>query len=261
MILELQNVTKEYTKRRGLFKPAASFKAVHGVSFSIAKGESMGLVGESGCGKSTLAKLIMNMESPTSGQIKVKGQPVGRRGKDTYIYKHAQLVLQDASSSLYPGMCVREVLEEPLRNFHSFDKEGRLAACRELLDLVGLDASFLSRYPHGLSGGQKQRVCIAKALAARPDLIIFDESIASLDPPSQNAIVRMLKQVQKQQQIAFLFITHDLQSAEQLCGRIMVMYEGEIIETVQPGNHRSFSHPYTRLLFQSRLNEKAEQLI
>lgn len=253
MILELQNVTKEYARRRlSLFQTPALIKAVNSVSFSINKGESVGLVGESGSGKSTLAKLVMKIESPTSGHILVNGKPIRKKQiSDFELFKQIQLVLQDSSSSLYPGMCVQELLKEPLQNFSQEKKREYASACIELLKQVGLDQSFLFKYPQDLSGGQKQRVCIAKALAVQPELIIFDESIASLDSSSQTAIITMLKRIQKQSQISFLFVTHDLRSAQQLCDRVMVMYQGEIVETVKIRSGQKPAHPYARLLFQS----------
>ena len=254
-LLELRHVTKEYPigPRRLWFQQCPTLQAVRQVDLTVEKGESLGLVGESGSGKSTLAKLIMNLESITSGQILLSGQAVnGKQIKKRQLYKRMQLVLQDSSASLYPKMCVSEILEEPLRNYFP-EENNREELCVELLKLVELDRSFLSRYPYQLSGGQKQRVCIAKALAVQPELIIFDESIASLDQPSQTSIIQMLKHIQKEKQIAYLFITHDLQSAQQLCDRISVMYQGELVETLTQleWDFQQFQHPYSRLLFQT----------
>ncbi|HZH60322.1 MAG TPA: dipeptide/oligopeptide/nickel ABC transporter ATP-binding protein [Metabacillus sp.] len=255
MLLELRHVTKEYplrARRKELFKPNTRFKAVNQVNLTINKGESVGLVGESGSGKSTLAKLIMKIESITSGQILLNDQPIhGRKIKDLKVYKQMQLVLQDSSSSLHPKMRVKEILEEPLRNYFPEENARWEVMIQKLLKLVHLDSSFLSRYPHQLSGGQKQRVCIAKALAVQPEIIIFDESIASLDQPSQINIINMLKYIQKKQQLSYLFITHDLKSTQQLCDRVMVMYKGEIVETFCRWDTVQLCHPYSRLLFQT----------
>ncbi|MGM0888652.1 MAG: ATP-binding cassette domain-containing protein [Bacillota bacterium] len=139
---------------------------------------------------------------------------------------------------------------EPIRNYFPKEKNGE-AQCIELLELVDLDATYLSRYPDQLSGGQKQRVCIAKALAVKPDIIIFDESIASLDSASQTSIVNMLKRIQKQEQLSYLFITHDLQSTHQLCDRVAIMYQGELIETFNQWDVEQLKHPYSRLLFKT----------
>ena len=255
MLLELRNVTKEYplrTRRKSLFKPRPHFKAVNQINLTIKKGESVGLVGESGSGKSTLAKLIMKIEPVTSGQILLNSQPIhGKHSHDLKVYKQMQLVLQDSSSSLYPNMRVKEILEEPLRNYFPEEKTTWEATCLKLLQMVNLDSSFLCRYPHQLSGGQKQRVCIAKALAVQPEIIIFDESIASLDQPSQLSIIKMLKRIQKKKQLSYLFITHDLKSTQQLCDRIMVMYQGELVETFSHWDSQQLSHPYSHLLFQT----------
>lgn len=230
--LELCNVTKEYPLRirtRAWFKVKSCFPAVKQVNFNLNKGECLGIVGESGSGKSTLAKLIMKIEQSTSGQILLYGQDI-KQMRDLDIYKHIQLVFQDSSSSLHPNMSVGKILAEPIHNFFPEQKAKSKEKCIELLKLVGLDDSFLSMYPHQLSGGQKQRVCIAKALAVEPDIIIFDESIASLDKPSQTSIINMLKHIKERKELSYLFITHDLESAKNLCDRVAVMYQGEIIE-------------------------------
>jgi ABC-type oligopeptide transport system ATPase subunit len=251
-LLQLSNVSKEYKVRakRGLFsKKSSSFKAVKEVNLRVGKGESLGLVGESGSGKSTLSKLIMKLESVTTGEIYLEGQPIcGRQIKDLVLYKRIQLVLQDSSASLHPQMKVVESLYEPIRNFFPHEKAKWDDMLNRVIDLVGIDSSHLMRYPHQLSGGQKQRICIAKALAVQPDLIIFDESIASLEKASQEFIVRMLKDIQDKEQLSFLFITHDLYSAKQLCNRIAVMLEGEIVEVFEQWNVNELKHPYTRSL-------------
>lgn len=247
-LLELKNVTKEYPlrRRRGQLKKKA---AVNNVSFTIAKGESVALVGESGSGKSTLAKLIMKMEKLTSGQILWNGHNIHSKQLNALtLYKNIQMVLQDSSSSLHPRMRVEEILLEPIHNFFP-DKKNDVEECLKLLHLVGLDASYMKRSPNQLSGGQKQRVCIAKALAVQPELIIFDESIASLDRYSQVSILEMLKRIQKQGGPSYLFITHDLESAIQLCDRAAVMYQGEIVETFTHWERELLRHPYSKLLF------------
>lgn len=245
-LLELREVTKEYSTRRKV-------QAVRQVSLTLNKGESLGLVGESGSGKSTLAKLIMKLESLTSGEILLSGQSIhGRKMNELWIYKRIQLVLQDSSSSLHPKMRVREILQEPILNFFPERKVERDKWMLKWLSLVGLDESFLSRYPHQLSGGQKQRVCIAKALAVEPEIIIFDESVASLDEASQVSILAMLKHIQQNEQLSYLFITHDLPSMQELCDRKMVMYQGEIVEVFSHWDVQRLKHPYSRLLFQTQ---------
>lgn len=253
--LELCHVTKEYplrTRRKSWFGANPRFQAVKQVNMILNKGEILGLVGESGSGKSTLAKLILKLEPLTSGQILLNGQSInGNQMDDLAIYKRIQLVLQDPSSSLHPKMRIREIIEEPIRNYFPKQKAEWEEMLLELLELVDLDDSFLSRYPHQLSGGQKQRVCIAKALAVQPEIIIFDESIASLDQQSQTSIITMLKRIQKKERLSYLFITHDLQSSQELCDRVMVMYQGELVETFSHWDVEQLTHPYSRLLFQS----------
>jgi ABC-type dipeptide/oligopeptide/nickel transport system ATPase subunit len=194
--------------------------------------------------------MIMRIDSLTSGQNILNGQSNnGDRMDDLKIYKRMQLVLQDSSSSLHPKMSVKEILEEPICNYFPNEKKTWEARCLKLLEWVDLDSSFLSRYPYQLSGGQKQRVCIAKALAVKPEIIIFDESIASLDEASQTSIINMLKRIQKKQQLTYLFITHNLKSTRNLCDRVTVMYQGELVETFS-WDCQQLNHSYSRFLFQ-----------
>ncbi|WP_134701065.1 ABC transporter ATP-binding protein [Ammoniphilus sp. YIM 78166] len=254
-LLELREVTKEYptsSRRKGWFGQKTQVQAVNRVNVTIQKAQTWGLVGESGSGKSTLAKLILKIEPLTAGEIFLKGQCLyGKKMKDLFIYKTIQLVLQDSSSSLHPKLSIREILMDPIRNFFPKQKgewEDRLLKC---LQLVELDPTFLSRYPHQLSGGQKQRVAIARALAVGPEFIIFDESLASLDEESQHSILSSLKSIREEEQLTYLFITHDLQSAMQLCDQIAIMYQGELVETFSCSEDvRTLQHPYSQLLFQ-----------
>jgi ABC-type dipeptide/oligopeptide/nickel transport system ATPase subunit len=251
--LELRNVTKEFPlRRKGLWSGSIFFQAVKQVSFSIRQGECVGIVGESGSGKTTLAKLVMGLERLTSGRILFEGQEI-QNGQipDKQLYKNIQLVLQDSSSSLHPRMNVKEILQEPMRNYFRIHKFLWMRRCIRLLKSVDLDESFLLRYPHQLSGGQKQRVCIARALAAEPKIIIFDESIASLDPVSQSAIIAMLRSLQRKRQLSYLFITHDLESVRGLCDRVVVMYQGEVVETFSSWEYEQLKHPYSQTLFQT----------
>lgn len=247
-LLELQQVTKEYPS---WFRKGRKLKktAVKNVNLTITKGESIALVGESGSGKSTLAKCIMRIEKITSGHILLDGQNIyTKRLKDFAFYKKVQMVLQDSSSSLHPKMKVEEIIAAPIRNFFPNHKN-ILDEVNRLLEIVGLDSSFLERMSFQLSGGQKQRVCIAKALAVKPKLIIFDESIASLDHSSQQSIIRVLKQIQQKEEISYLFITHDLESTKHLCNRVAVMYQGEIVEIITEWNQHQLFHPYSKVLY------------
>ncbi|MGG4146999.1 dipeptide/oligopeptide/nickel ABC transporter ATP-binding protein [Paenibacillus algorifonticola] len=265
IVLELRQVTKAFPlrllrKRRGLKAKdgITAVQAVKQVDLTLRRGETLGLVGESGSGKSTLARLIMKLETLSSGQILLGGQSIhGHHMKDLQVYKSMQLVLQDSASSLHPRMPVKEVLAEPMRNFGAKRPLEIRVLSEQLIRAVGLDESFLDKLPHQLSGGQKQRVCMARALAVRPEVIIFDESLASLDPLSQTSIVAMLQQIQRQQELTYLFITHDLALARQLCDRISVMYQGEIVETFSEWEEGRLKHPYTRALF-ATLEERVD---
>jgi ABC-type dipeptide/oligopeptide/nickel transport system ATPase subunit len=248
-VLELCQVTKEYSLRARRFRAKKVTKAVNQVNMTLNKGECLGLVGESGSGKSTLAKLIIGVEKVTSGCILLHGQDISQL-KDLSIFRRIQLVMQDSASSLHPKMSVKEIIAEPLQNFSKSPKNEEEEKCIELLELVGLDYTFMARYPHQLSGGQKQRVCIAKALAVKPEIIIFDESVASLDKTSQTSIINTLKLIKNKEQISYLFITHDLQSTKAFCDRIAVIYQGGIIETLTDWEGH-LQHPYTHSLFQA----------
>jgi ABC-type dipeptide/oligopeptide/nickel transport system ATPase subunit len=253
ILLELKNVTKAFPRRarnKSLFVKKESIKAVHQINLTIARGESIGLVGESGSGKSTLAKLITKLEPLTSGEICFRGQSIKDK-RSQWLYKHIQLVFQDSSSSLFPKMTVKEILLEPLHNYYPNEKSTWEESYKKVLRLVNLDESYLSRYPHQLSGGQKQRVCIAKALIVRPELIIFDESISSLDQDSQQVIINMLDNIKKQYQLTYLIISHDLVTTRKFCDRIMVMYEGKLVETIECKNTNDIKHSYSRVLFKT----------
>ncbi|GAE36108.1 oligopeptide transport ATP-binding protein OppF [Halalkalibacter akibai JCM 9157] len=247
-------MSKDYpvkARKRSWIK-RSPLKVINEVSLTIDKGECIGLVGESGSGKSTLAKLIMKLEPLTSGEIFLESQAIsGKKYKDIEFYRRVQLVLQDSSSALHPKMNVKESLLEPIQNYFPSEKANWIDMLTRVVELVGLDASYLTRYPHQLSGGQKQRVCIAKALAVQPQVIIFDESIASLDSDSQDLIIKMLKAIQQKEQISYLFITHDLQSTKDFCNRIAVMYKGEIVEELTHWDTEQVKHSYTRSLIEA----------
>ncbi|MGG1618072.1 ABC transporter ATP-binding protein [Paenibacillus sp. NRS-1782] len=256
MILELKQVTKAYPVRRRRKgwsnKQDSGQAAVKQVSLELQRGECLGLVGESGSGKSTLAQCILRLESLTSGEIWLDHQPIHTgRMKDIHLYKRIQLVAQDSSSSLHPRMIIRDILEEPIRNYFPERKAQALEICLSLLESVGLDAECLEKYPSQLSGGQKQRVCIARALAVEPEIILFDESVANLDTETQASVLDMLKKAQEERQLSYLFITHDLQSTRPFCDRIVVMYQGEIVEIFQEWDKDLLQHEYTRTLFQT----------
>ncbi|ADO59210.1 nickel ABC transporter ATP-binding protein [Paenibacillus jamilae] len=256
MILELKNVTKAYPvrrRRKGWFNTRQSEQqAIQKVSLELRQGECLGLVGESGSGKSTLAQCILGLESLTSGEIWLDHRPIHtRRMKDIHLYKRIQLVAQDSASSLHPRMTIQDILMEPIRNYFPKRKVRALDICLSLLESVGLEADSLGKYPAQLSGGQKQRVCIARALAVEPEIILFDESVANLDTTTQSSVLDMLKRMQLERQLSYLFITHDLQSTRTFCDRVAVMVQGEIVEIFEDWDEELLKHEYTRALFQT----------
>ncbi len=214
-VLELNNVSVEYSTG-GVFGRGKLQEAVKGVSFSIEKGEILGLVGESGCGKSSLSKAILGMV-PYSGEI-------------IHRTPRPQMVFQDPYGSLNPAKTIGWIVEEPLRLYGKYDKHERRRRVMEMLERVGLGGDFYKRYPHELSGGQRQRVSIATALIRRPRFIILDEPVSALDVTIQAQILELLRELHREKELSYLFISHDLYVIRELCDRVMVMNGGEIIE-------------------------------
>jgi oligopeptide/dipeptide ABC transporter ATP-binding protein len=251
-LLEVNGLKKHFPIRRGLLgRVSGHVYAVDGISFTIGEGETLGLVGESGCGKSTAAKSIMKLIEPTAGEIKLRGARIDQlRPSAMRPYRRElQFVFQDPYSSLNPRLSVGAIVGEPLANY-------RIAAGSELKDRViailakvGLRADAIERYPHEFSGGQRQRIGIARALAVNPRLIICDEPVSALDVSVQAQVVNLLKDLQKEFRLSYLFVAHDLAVVENISHRIAVMYLGKIVELT----HRQslFSaplHPYTEAL-------------
>lgn len=225
--------------------------AVQDVSFDIHRGRTLGLVGESGSGKSTTARAIASLLRPTSGRIELAGVDLlALRGKTLRSARREfQIVFQDPYSSLNRRMKIRQIVEEPLRVHRIGDGSSRRRRVAELMDLVGLDATYLDRYPNALSGGQRQRVGIARALALNPRLVICDEAISALDVSIQAQVVNLLKDLQAQLGLTYLFIAHDLSMVRYISDRICVMYAGRIVESADRDDlYRNPLHPYTRAL-------------
>jgi ABC-type oligopeptide transport system ATPase subunit len=250
-ILEVRNLVKEFGRKPGLFRKATVVRAVDGVSFTIDEGETFGLVGESGSGKTTTGRCILRLIEPTSGEVRFKGEDVltFSRTRLRLARRDMQIVFQDPYSSLNPRMRVGTIVEEPLVIHRMGSKLERRARVVELFELVGLDPSQLSRYPHQFSGGQRQRIGLARALALNPSLIIADEPVSALDVSVQAQVINLLMDLQQRLKLTYLFIAHDLRLVRHICNRVAVMYLGKIVE--MGPTERLFeapAHPYTRAL-------------
>jgi oligopeptide transport system ATP-binding protein len=241
-------------KTRSWGRPGGVVRAVDGVSFSLAEGETLGLVGESGCGKSTLARAILRLLPATSGEIRYRGVRIDcfdDRQMRPYR-QQMQMIFQDPFTSLNPRMTIGQIVTEPMKIFHLYDKrEIRLEAMR-LMELVGLNPRFLNRYPHEFSGGQRQRIGIARALAVKPSVILCDEPVSALDVSIQAQVINLLMDLQQRLGIAYLFIAHDLVVVRHIADRVGVMYLGRLVEVAEAEVlYRDPRHPYTRALLSS----------
>ncbi|QUO47323.1 ABC transporter ATP-binding protein [Halorubrum ruber] len=269
-LLTVRDLKKHYPIRKGVFnRQVGAARAVDGISFDIAEGETLGLVGESGCGKSTAASSIIHLEEPTSGEVVFNGNgregatrnPDGSHPNDVTEFsdeelkefrRGAQMVFQDPSSSFDPRMSVGNAVGELLKVHGMSDRHRRRAIVEDLLERVGLSASDFDRYPHEFSGGQKQRIALARALVLNPDLIIADEPVSALDVSIQAEILSLIDDLQDEFGLSLLFISHDMSVIRQICDRVAVMYLGEIVE-IGPVEEifTNPQHPYTEALLSS----------
>jgi peptide/nickel transport system ATP-binding protein len=255
-ILEVVGLKKHYPVAGG-FIPGrrGAVKAVDGISFAVAKGETLSIVGESGCGKSTVGRTILRLTEPTEGQILLDGWRIDRLARPQLrkLRRHMQVVFQDPFSSLSPRMRVRDIIAEPLVNFGIAKGRGEIDdRVADLLDKVRLPRESMRRFPHEFSGGQRQRICIARALAPNPAVIICDEAVSALDVSVKAQIVNLLSDLQDALQLSLLFISHDLAIVEHLTHRVAVMYLGVIVEIADRATLFSNpSHPYTQALLSS----------
>ncbi|MGJ5196235.1 MULTISPECIES: oligopeptide/dipeptide ABC transporter ATP-binding protein [unclassified Bradyrhizobium] len=252
-LLQVNDLKKHFPIRSGLFGRAKSrVHAVDGVSFEIARGETLSLVGESGCGKSTVGRAILRLFDITAGQIVLDGTRIDDLGPGSLreMRRRVQVVFQDPFSSLNPRMRIRDILAEPINNFGlaktAAERDARIA---ELMEIVRLPRDAVNRRPHEFSGGQRQRIGIARALAAKPDLIVCDEAVSALDVSVKAQIVNLLQDLQREFGLALLFISHDLAIVEHMTHRVAVMYLGRIVELAPRRQiFASPGHPYTRAL-------------
>jgi oligopeptide/dipeptide ABC transporter ATP-binding protein len=253
VLLEVRNLSKDFTLSKGFFTNKAHVvRAVDEVSFTINKGETLGLVGESGCGKSTLGKTLLRLIEPTAGQITFGGTDITRLDSRAMraMRQKMQLIFQDPYASLNARMTVEDILTEPLK-IHQLctTAEERKQRIYELLDYVQLPKSVLYKYPHEFSGGQRQRICIARALAVKPEFIVCDESVSALDVSIQAQVINLLIDLQEELGLTYLFIAHDLKVVEFISHRVAVMYLGKIVEMAPAQDiYQSPQHPYTKAL-------------
>ncbi|MFI1209287.1 ABC transporter ATP-binding protein [Streptomyces sp. NPDC020802] len=253
-ILQVRGLVKHYPLTQGILfrKQVGAVRAVDGVDFELGAGETLGIVGESGCGKSTVAKMLVNLERPTAGEIRYKGEDVtklsGRALKA--VRRNIQMVFQDPYTSLNPRMTVGDIIGEPYEIHPEVAPKGdRRRKVQDLLDVVGLNPEYINRYPHQFSGGQRQRIGIARGLALRPEIIVADEPVSALDVSVQAQVINLMDRLQSEFDLSYVFIAHDLSIVRHISDRVGVMYLGRIVETgTEAEIYGHPTHPYTQAL-------------
>ena len=254
VVLSVQDLVKHFPLTKGIVRrrQVGAVKAVDGVTFDLHRGETLGIVGESGCGKSTLAKLLLVLERPTSGHAQLHGGDLyAAKGKALRsLRRQIQIVFQDPYSSLNPRMTVGDIIGEPFEIHPEVAPKGdRVGRVKDLLDVVGLNPEHINRYPHQFSGGQRQRIGIARGLALKPSVIICDEPVSALDVSVQAQVINLLKSLQDEFDLSYIFIAHDLSVVRHISDRVGVMYLGKIVEFGNEAQtYERPSHPYTQAL-------------
>ncbi|QDY78863.1 ABC transporter ATP-binding protein [Streptomyces qinzhouensis] len=253
-ILEVRDLVKHYPLTQGILfrRQVGAVRAVDGVDLDLHRGETLGIVGESGCGKSTVARMLVQLERPTAGRIRYRGEDITRLSGRALkaVRRNIQMVFQDPYTSLNPRMTVGDIIGEPY-DIHpeAAPKGDRRRRVRELLDTVGLDPDFINRYPHQFSGGQRQRIGIARGLALRPEIVVADEPVSALDVSVQAQVVNLLMRLQREFGLSLVFIAHDLSIVRHISDRVGVMYLGRVVELGrQEEIYDHPTHPYTQAL-------------
>ncbi|MGH8735776.1 MAG: ABC transporter ATP-binding protein [Burkholderiales bacterium] len=256
-LLEVKNLRMHFPVTEGVMvrKVVATVKAVDNVSFSLQRGETLGLVGESGCGKTTTGRCILQLEKPTAGEIFFEGENLAKLDRKALsaARERMQVIFQDPYSSLNPRMKVGSIIGEPIKVHRILpERKQRRERVAELLSVCGLNPGFMDRYPHEMSGGQRQRVGIARALALNPQFIVCDEAVSALDVSIQAQVINLLEDLREKFNLAYLFIAHDLSVVRHLCHRVAVMYLGKLVELADSDElFEHPKHPYTKALLEA----------
>lgn len=262
-ILKVRDVTREYVIGGGMFSKPRVLQAVKGVSFDVERGSTLAIVGESGCGKSTLARILTMIDPQTSGSIEIDGLPIdiARTGISREMRRKVQIVFQNPYGSLNPRQKIGHVLEEPLLLNTDMSAAERRDAALSMLEKVGLKPEHYGRYPHMFSGGQRQRVAIARAIMLKPKLLVLDEPVSALDLSVQAQILNLLKDLQDEMGLTYVFISHDLSVVRYLADKVMVMYYGEVVEYgTRDEVFGNPQHEYTRTLFSATPKSGVESI-